>query len=381
MTNTFISLIANAVGGSNVQYQFWLYNSVTSTWNQLQAYSAQNICPWLPTTAGNYYLSVTAWDTIIGTQVNTTAWYAITNGAPLSAVAIFTSPALPQPINTPITLTAAATGGTNVQYQFWVYNASATTWSQLQTYSATATCAWLPTTPGYYLLSATAHDNSNGITVNQTQWYLVNPVLTVFVSCNPALPVAVDTPITLAAGSTGSMNAQYQFWIYNPNATPTWSQLQGYSSYSTCCWTPVTTGTYFIFVTVLDTVTGMIATVDVPYTINDCLTAVSVTPSLAAPQTAKTPITLTAAATGGGSVQYQFWLYNPTAAQPWSLLQAYSASATYLWTPAATGNYVLSITAYDTSNGTAVNTMLNYTIDVGVIWHGDLAGAKRCTFC
>ena len=43
---------------------------------------------------------------------------------PLSTVKLTTNPASPAIVGTPITLSATATGGTNVQYQFWVYNPS-----------------------------------------------------------------------------------------------------------------------------------------------------------------------------------------------------------------------------------------------------------------
>ncbi len=66
------------------------------------------------------------------------AWSA---SSTLSAVTVTASLPSPQPIETPITFTAAATGGTNVQYQFWLYNPSANpAWSQLQAYSSSATC-------------------------------------------------------------------------------------------------------------------------------------------------------------------------------------------------------------------------------------------------
>ena len=76
--------------------------------------------------------------------------------------------------NTPITFTATATGGTNVQYQFWQYNANAApAWSQLQAYSTSATCTWTPATAGNYLLSVTAQDGATGAAVNTMLWYSV----------------------------------------------------------------------------------------------------------------------------------------------------------------------------------------------------------------
>ena len=79
------------------------------------------------------------------------------------------------------------------------------------------------------------------------------------------------------------------------------------------------------------------------------------------PQPANTPITLTATATGGTNVQYQFWLYNPARHPGVDAIAGYSASTTYIWTPTASGNYLLSTTAQDGATGTAVNTLTWYT--------------------
>ena len=119
----------------NVQYQFWVYNAATQTWSQLQAFSTSAACLWTPNTAGNYYLSTTALDSSTGTEKSATTWYTITP-PPLSAVTLTTSPASTCAINTSVTLTATPTGGTNVQFQFWVYSAATQTWSKLQGYSA-----------------------------------------------------------------------------------------------------------------------------------------------------------------------------------------------------------------------------------------------------
>ena len=119
--NTPITLSATATGGANVQYQFWIYNSMaTPAWSQWQGYSPSASCTWMPVSAGNYLISATAMDGTTGAVVNTTAWYNITSTL-LTAVTAATDPASPQQLDTPITLTATATGGVNVQYQFWVY--------------------------------------------------------------------------------------------------------------------------------------------------------------------------------------------------------------------------------------------------------------------
>src|SRR5208282_1012684 len=157
VVNVPITFTASTTGGVNVLYQFWLYNPAsTPGWSQLQVYSTNPTYTWTPP-AGSYLLSVTAQDGRTGTTVNTTLWKSIS--APLLAVSVTASLASPQITNVPITFTASATGGVNVQYQYWLYNPAGTpAWSQLQAYSTQATCTWTPTTAGSYLLSVTAQD-------------------------------------------------------------------------------------------------------------------------------------------------------------------------------------------------------------------------------
>jgi len=170
--NTAITFSATATGGVNVQYQFWIYNASAAAWSQLQVYSSSATCAWAPAAAGDYLLSVTAKDSTTGTEVNITTWYTISSGLPLSAVAVTPSLPSPQAATTSITFTATPIGGTNVQYQFWIYNATAGTWSQLQAYSSSAICDWTPATAGSYLLSVTARDGATGVEANVLQWYV-----------------------------------------------------------------------------------------------------------------------------------------------------------------------------------------------------------------
>ena len=150
-------------------------------------------------------------------------------------------------------------------------------------------------------------------------WYTIGSPFTAVTSL-PRSPHRnqPNTPITFTATATGGTNVQFQFWLYNPVATPAWSQLQAYSSSATCCWTPAAVGNYLLSVTAQDGATGAAVNTLLWYTIGNPLTAVTVTPSLASPQPANTSITFTATATGGTNVQYQFWVYNPIATPAWS---------------------------------------------------------------
>ena len=360
--NTAITLTATATGGTNVQFMFWLYNSAAMpAWSQVQALSSSNSYLWTPTATGSYLFSVTAQDAT-GTQVNTMLWYTI-GGAPLTAVSVTPSLASPQPPGTAITLTATATGGTNVQFMFWLYNPAASPgWSLAQAFSAADSYQWTPAATGSYMFSITAQDAS-GTTVNTTLWYTIGvvPLTAVNLTTSPAQPEPPNTAITLTAAATGGSNVQYTFWVYNPTATPGWSQLQAFSTMTACTWTPAATGSYLLSVTAQD-VTGTQVNTTLWYTITTApLTAVTVIPSVASPQPINTAITLYAAGNGGRSVQYMFWIYNPSVTPAWSELQAYSYSTTCLWTPSSSGSYLLSVTAQDATGATA-NTLLWYNI-------------------
>ena len=359
MVWTPVTFTASATGGLDVQYQFKLYDVINQVWSTLQGFSAQSTCMWLPSAASNYQLSVTAQDGNTGAQVNTTLLYTITP-PPLTALSVTASPTAPQLTNTPITLSATATGGLNVQYQFWVYNAAATpAWSQLQAYSSSATCVWTPTIAGNNLLSITALD-ATGAMANATLWYaIVAPLSMVSVTSSLPSPQRVWIPITFAATATGGLDVQYQFKLYDV-INQVWSTLQDYSTQSTCTWLPPDASSYLLSVTACDESTGAQVNTTLAYTITPSpLTAISVTAAPTAPQVTNTPITLTATATNGLNVQYQFWVYNAAATPAWSQLQAYSSSATCVWTPTIAGNNLLSITALD-ATGAMANATLWY---------------------
>ena len=295
--------------------------------------------------------------------MNTLLWYAITT-TQLTAVSVTPSLSAPQSPGTAITLTADATGGADVQYLFWVYNPEATpAWNLLQAFCSQNTCNWTPAMAGSYMFSVTAQDGVIGTEVNTMLWYTITnqPLTAVSLTCSPLSPQQAGTLITLTATATGGTDVQYQFWVYNPAATPAWSQLQAYSTQNACTWMPAE-GNCLLSVTAQDGITGAEVNTLLWYSVTAPLTAISVTPSLDAPQPPNTSITLTASAVGGANVQYQFWVYNPNATPAWSQLQAYSPQNSCIWTPATVGTYLLSITAQDDDIGNEVNTMLWYTI-------------------
>ncbi len=194
--------------------------------------------------------------------------------APLSAVNLTTSPPSPQPMNTPITLTAMATGGVNVQYQFTVADNSALAppVTQLQANSSSHTCVWTPSAIGSYWLTVTATDGITGTQQTDTIMYTVNgyPLTAVSFTTSPPAPQEENAIITITATATGGTNVQYQFWAYYPyvpGAFFTWTKIQGYSSLNTCSWMPDNPGNYMLAVTAKDSGTGTEVTATAWYTV------------------------------------------------------------------------------------------------------------------
>jgi hypothetical protein len=136
---------------------------------------------------------------------------------------------------------------------------------------------------------------------------------------------------------------QYKWWLYTGTA---WTLLQDWTTSNTYTWTPATAGSYQLGVWAKPSTTpGDIwaAYGTLPFTVTESppLALASFTATPASPQGAGTPITVTATASGGlAPYQYKWWLYTGST---WTLLQDWTTSHTYTWTPATAGSYQLGV--------------------------------------
>lgn len=95
-----------------------------------------------PTTSDTYLVGV--WARVPGSANPYDAWrdaaYVTVTDGPVSAVSHTVNQVLPVAPGTPLTWTAAATGGTApLEFQFWRYDATAGTWAVVQDWSASRT--------------------------------------------------------------------------------------------------------------------------------------------------------------------------------------------------------------------------------------------------
>jgi cell wall-associated protease len=152
LVGTTIVFTAVATGGTAPQFQFWV-QPVGGALSILCAYSSSTTCPWTPSFAGDYFIFV--WARSAGSsatfEADRIASFWITTITPVTGVSLTPDKPSPRPVGTTIVWTAAATGGTAPQFQFWVERVGGP-FTLLCAYSASATCPWTPSVAGDYFI-------------------------------------------------------------------------------------------------------------------------------------------------------------------------------------------------------------------------------------
>jgi len=397
--NTPITWTAVASGGVGpVQYQFWRFREGTG-WSIVRDYSSVNTFTWTPTATdiGKYALQV--WVRSSGSTVSYEAWigtnYFNVISPPVTVTNLSATASYPITVGTSVIWTAVASGGTApLQYQFWRFK-QGTGWTMVQDYSSLNAFSWTPQAvdAGTYALqvwvrqtgSAAAYDAWRG-----TDYFVVNPhpaaAVTSFTQ-TPSPPTTVGTPITwsvTAAGGTQPL--QYKFWLYSSGA---WTVLQEYSMLSNVTWTPASPGMYAVQVWVRSS--GSTATYDdwrssglFTIGVSPSVYVSDLTANVTFPASVTHAITWTATAGGGSaSLSYQFWRYREPSG--WSMVQDYSASSSYTWTPALgeEGTYAIQVwvrgagstAVYDHWRSSGLFKILPPTVLVLTSVAGDWVGA------
>src|SRR5437762_1422854 len=147
--------------------------------------------------------------------------------------------------------------------------------------------------------------------------------------------------------------------------------VQDWSSSATFAWTPATMNSYTVEVwarSAGNNADAYEAYKDIAYTVSAAqpLSFSATTADKASPQATGTTITFTANASGGTSpYQYKWWLKSGST---WSMVQDWSSSATFAWTPGTANSYTVEV--WGRSAGNNADTYeaykdLAYTTTVG----------------
>ena len=188
----------------------------------------------------------------------------------------------------------------------------------------------------------------------------VVPMASARVTANLTSPQAPGTAVTLSGGGSGG-TAPYSFkwWVQKDGGA--WTMLEDWST-SPVTWTPSQSGSYvvgvwgrssgasadvaqavgtlpFVIATAASTPTPSAAALPSPGT---AMTYASLSANATGPTPSGTPVTFTADGTGGlAPYAFKWWVQKDGGI--WTMLQDWSTSATWTWTPTQSGTYVIGV--------------------------------------
>ena len=243
--NVPITFTAQATGGvAPLQYQFWLFREA-SGWSIVQPYSSFNTFKWFPV-AGNYALQV--WIRGSGSSAQYEDWrssgfFTVAN-SPVKVSSLSANRTFPTSPSTPITWTAAASGGSGpLDYKFWLFS-TVTGWSVLQDWSASNSITWTPGVAfaGQHAVQVWVRSHGSAAQYEDwrgTDWFFITGSTSL--TLTPSLNLnnySVSNGCVLFTAAVGGPGVwEYQFWTYTNAA---WTPRQTYSSvYKTFNYCPV----------------------------------------------------------------------------------------------------------------------------------------------
>jgi hypothetical protein len=340
---------------SALEYRFLVNQQPSPDWTVFREYATSNVATWTPTANGFY--AIQGWARTVGSTapyeyLGTTNYFTVSQ-SPLTVTALTSDVPSPASTGTTIKWTARVMGGLAgpIQYQFSLYS-PATGWNVVQPYGPSETFTWTPTwgSEGDYQVGVAVR--SNGSTAN-SESSRVSDTFTVQraqmkLTTNALFPVAPGSMVDWTADvADPTANVEYAFWVYSV-ATGSWSLGKPYGVDRAFRWIPASTGSYYLQAWARRV--GSSVSYEVYRSTNELVVSqgpaqlVSLTSNVSLPTTFGTPITWTAAASGGtaGPLQYQFWRWSSTG---WVIARDYSPVNSYTWTPTASdvGDHALQV--------------------------------------
>ena len=310
------------------------------------------------------------------------AFLDVTIPAPQAAitVALTANPPSPADTGTSVTWTAAASGGSNFQYQF-LSGVSGGPLAVVRDFSANPIFNWTDTgTFGAYVFRVNARQGGAGAAEATTSrlYYVgaLRPAGEVEVVSDPRSPQFPGTTVVFTAAATGGSAGAYEYqYLLSENGGP-FSVAKPYGAAPSFTWTDTgTAGKYFFRVNARQAgstgpaeatkaITYVIATVIPP-------TSVALSTDLASPQGVGASIVFTGAATGGtGPLEFRFEgraVGSPT----WALAQGFSPLASWTWNTATVpaGSYEFRVLARNAGGGGAetISPTVGFVLNIGSV--------------
>lgn len=313
---------------------------------------AGNTLSGIPTVPGSYPVSITATDTGLtgaGAPFSVTQAYTIEVPAPTLTLTPATLPATTAGLAYSETLSAS--GGVAP----YAYTVTAGTLPTGLSLSSAGALAGTPTEAGTFNISLTATDTYGQAVTNTYALVVATPTLTLSPAAgalpNASAGVAYSQSLTVSGGiapyTTTLAGALPTGLSFDPAAL----RLSG---------TPTQSGTFTLTVTTTDSTTGIPATASATYTLTVLVPSLTLTPETLGGATAGVAYTQAFVASGG-IAPYQYALSAGTLPTGLSLN---ATTGQLAGTPTQAGAFDVSITATDSTTGTAASFTRAYTLTV-----------------
>ena len=209
--------------------------------------------------------------------------------------------------------------------------------------------------------SGTYKNGTITVTYKYKKVTIAKPVIESFVA-NKQSPQVSKTQVTLTVKATGTKTLQYKFLIKD-NATGNWAVLRDYKTSNTYTWTTGKIGNKTLYVDVKDG-NGQVTRKSMSYTVKEVEkpNVVSFVADKKSPQASGTQVTLSAAASGTGVLQYKFLIKDNTTGN-WAVIRDYSIVNSCTWKANKAGNKTLYVDVKD-GNGQVTRKAMSYTVKV-----------------
>ncbi len=172
LAGTPVTLTASGAGCANPRYEFWMRPAASTTWTLVQAYGTANTFTWNTSgSSGAVYFGVWVKDATSTTatfDTNAALTYTINSAACSSVTASAAPSSLVHGTGAHSTITGVGAGCSHAGplYEFWMRPATSSTWTLVQSYSASAAFDWNSTgaAPGTVYFGVWVKDNASGTT-------------------------------------------------------------------------------------------------------------------------------------------------------------------------------------------------------------------------
>ena len=338
------TVTCSSTGGTGTKlYYIGLKQSTASSFTDLQAYSTNTSLAVKPTAAGVYTVRVTVKDST-GTLSRSEFTLTVNNPALNNTSTVNTTSVT---AGSSVKVTCSSTGGTGTKYySVWYKKSSDSDWTMVQDYGTATSANVTFKTAGQYTIRIKAKDSANSVKDKDYTITVTQPLTnTTKVS---ATTISKGNSVKVTCSSTGGSGTKQYYVGLRKSTESSFTDIQAYSTNTSCTVKPSTTGTYVLRVTVKDA-TGKLSRKEFDLTVKAALVNTS--------KVSKTTISkgnsvkVTCASTGGvGTKTYAVW-YRKSTNSTWQTAQSYKTNTSVTVKPAYTGTYYIHVKVKD-ANGT-----------------------------